>query len=246
MDVPQATQTVATASVPQFNVGSVLSRSLSTLLKNPGLFVGLAIIATIPEIVLGLVAGDSPGTAFALSIITRICSLILTGAIVYAVYCILRGDNVTMGDAVKRGLSRFWPLVGASIIINFCTGIGFMLLLVPGLILMCMWAVAVPACVVEHLGPTQCLKRSSELTAGNRWTIFGLFFLVGLVMMVVMFAVMFVAALITGSEAVASILASLVAAVPAAFLSVMTATVYYDLRAVKEGVTVDKLANVFD
>ena len=39
------TQSVAK---PQFNIGSVLSRSLSTLLKNPGVFFGLTLAATLP------------------------------------------------------------------------------------------------------------------------------------------------------------------------------------------------------
>lgn len=249
MDAPQAEQAVVT-QVPQFSVASVLNRSFSTLLKNPALFIGLAVIATVPEILIGLVASTSEephvGMTALLNIISRVCNLVLTGAIVYGVFCILRGAPATIGDAVKRGLARLGPLVIVSLIIGVATGIGFMLLIVPGIILMCMWAVTVPACVVERLGPVQSLRRSNELTSGYRWTIFGLFFLVGIIILIVVMAVIFIISAVTGSPAIAMILASLIGAVPAAFQSVMLATVYYDLRAVKEGVTVDKLANVFD
>lgn len=55
--------------------------------------------------------------------------------------------------------------------------LGFMLLLIPGLILMCLWSLVVPACVLERLGPLSSLSRSARLTKGYRWPVFGLILL---------------------------------------------------------------------
>ena len=67
---------------------------------------------------------------------------------------------------------------------------------------------------------------------------------------VISFAFMFVFELITGiggiGELASSVLQQLATSVPMAFGSVMTAVMYYELRNVKEGVSIDSLVNVFD
>ena len=48
-------------------------------------------------------------------------------------------------------------------------------LVIPGLVLSTIWWVAIPVAVVERPGTVASLRRSSELTKGVRWRIFGLF-----------------------------------------------------------------------
>jgi len=51
--------------------------------------------------------------------------------------------------------------------------LGLVPLIIPGLILSCALAVSLEACVAEGLDPVDSLKRSAELTKGNRMQIFG-------------------------------------------------------------------------
>ncbi len=53
-------------------------------------------------------------------------------------------------------------------------GVGLLLLVVPGLMLLCSWAVIVPVYVEERAGGTASFARSRFLTYGHRWRIFGL------------------------------------------------------------------------
>jgi uncharacterized membrane protein len=62
--------------------------------------------------------------------------------------------------------------------------LGSVFLLVPGVILSLMFAVCVPAAVVEGLGPFAALKRSYELTKGFKGRIFVTTFLWGLLILV--------------------------------------------------------------
>ena len=123
--------------------------------------------------------------------------------------------------------------------------LGMLLLIVPGLILMTMWYVAVPACVVEGTGPVRSLGRSRELTAGYRWKMFGLILLVIVISvigsMVVTLPAVFLAG-IWGQLAVQLVWAGL----SGGFGSVLIAVAYYYLRVAKEGVDVDQIASVFD
>lgn len=77
---------------------------------------------------------------------------------------------------------------GVSILANLGVLLGFMLLIVPGLLLMVRWALATPVVIRENLGTTAALRRSAELTKGNRWRILGLALLIWVPGMLVIIA----------------------------------------------------------
>ena len=64
-------------------------------------------------------------------------------------------------------------VVDVAFVTGVMVGIGFVLLVVPGLILACMFFVAVPVAVVERPGVFEALARSGRLTRGHRVPILG-------------------------------------------------------------------------
>ena len=94
--------------------------------------------------------------------------------ILHATFQDMRNRPVSLVESLKVGLRRFVPLILLAFVASVLIVLGFMLLIVPGLILYTMWFVAVGACVVERLGPWTSLRRRRELTKGHRWKIFGL------------------------------------------------------------------------
>lgn len=120
--------------------------------------------------------------------------------------------------------------------------LGFLLFVVPGVIIGCMLYVAIPACVIEKLGVTASMSRSVALTKGYRWQIFGLFLLV----VVISALGAFVFTLIGGAGLVGQLLAFGWQVVSTAFGAVLSAVIYHDLRMAKEGIDLDTLASVFD
>jgi hypothetical protein len=119
------------------------------------------------------------------------------------------------------------------------------LLIVPGFIALLMLYVAVPACVVEGLGPAASLGRSAELTKGFRWKILGLILLVSLISIICSLLVTFILTLFTGAF-VATLGKFAVQALTAALSGVLAAVIYYSLRAAKEGIDIDRIVSVFD
>ena len=91
----------------------------------------------------------------------------------YGAFQDMRGRRVDLGESLKVGLSRLLAIIGLAILMSLGIGFGFVLLIIPGLILITMWFVATPACVVERLGPFRSMGRSSQLTKGHRWKILG-------------------------------------------------------------------------
>ncbi|ADB51820.1 hypothetical protein [Conexibacter woesei] len=69
-------------------------------------------------------------------------------------------------------------LILASLLVGIGVGIGFILLIIPGLFLMTIWAVVAPVVVLEQRGVIEALGRSQELVKGNGWGVFGVIVIV--------------------------------------------------------------------
>ena len=83
---------------------------------------------------------------------------------------------VQMLHALGRSMSagaRFWSFVGMSILAGIGVGIGFMLLFIPGIIVMVRWSAANGYLLSGEHSITDSLGASWEATKGHGWSIFG-------------------------------------------------------------------------
>jgi hypothetical protein len=193
------------------------------------------------------------------ALVSLVTTYVLQGALTRASVDDLSKKGVSIGAALGDGLRYFFPLFIVALLVGLGTGIGFIFFIIPGLFLIVRWAVAAPAALIEREGPTHSIGRSAELTQGHRWAVFGL---------VLLYFVLFYASIFgldrllaatgdlgstpngtmtnnvpgyiyAGATAVVETLLSLVA-------TVGMASLYFELRRVKDGVGVDELAKVFD
>jgi len=156
----------------------------------------------------------------------------------------MRGRVVGIVEALRRGLSRFGAIVGLAILVGCGIWIGLILLIVPGIMFALRWSVALPACVVEGLGPLASMKRSAQLTKGHRWKLFGIFLLLWVVSALagLLIGLLLKPAGVAGTQVVQV----LWNAAWTAFWYVTLVMIYHDLRVIKEGVDIDQIAAVFD
>jgi hypothetical protein len=152
------------------------------------------------------------------------------------------GGRIRLMESLNVSLRQFWPLVGLAFA-SILTSLGFVLI-VPGLLLSTIWFVALPACIVERLGPGASLRRSLQLTKGHRWKVFGLMF----PLLIPVFGSSFVGSSLSAATntfigVVAELLCMTIGTALAAAIIVVT---YSDLRAVGEGPDIERLADVFD
>jgi hypothetical protein len=232
----------------EFRVGSALSRAFEVLFGNFFAFVAISAVASAPILVYDLskaghvVAGAYAWTEVLLQFtLTALCEAM----ILYATFQALRGRPVRPGESIARGLQRFGPIVLVTVLNTLIVALGSLLLVIPGIIASIILCVALPACVVERLGPIESMQRSSALTRGYRWPIFGAFLAFGIVIIIV-------AALIGGLTAGSSLiwLPAVVTFVwntlTQAYQTVLVAIIYHDLRVVKDGIDLEHIAAVFD
>jgi len=234
-----------------FRVGRVFDRTSSVYTRNFLIFTLVPLVAYLPSLLLPTradgMAYQNGGWMIALLaiILTVMLGLLSQAILVYGSFQDMRGKQVDIGESFNVGIGRLVPILGLTILEGLCIMVGFMLLFVPGLILITMWFVAVPICIVERRGPWQSLVRSGELTKGHRWKIFGIVLVLYLVSAIVGYILTSVLTAI-GGTVLAMIATLLWNGVWGAFFAIFVVVTYYELRVAKEGIDIEQIASVFD
>ena len=187
--------------------------------------------------------------AFALSLMTRAA---MTGP---------EAPRPRIGELLAGALGRFLPVVLVLVGWLVAVLVGYVLLIIPAILVSLYFAVVAQVSAAESVGWLQAFRRSVELTDGNRWTIF-LVRLVwgvmnGIIVVVSMLLAMTVIGLFTAlpntSDSVIGAVA-LILILPLSFLfsagiqvfnAALPAALYVELRRVKEGDRAQAIEQVF-
>jgi len=212
-------------------VGRVLGDAFSTYTANFAPLVGISLLISI---VFGIVIGflnDEGGFFLQLigTILQLVASALFTGFVVKLVQDVRDGRrDSSVGELISAAMPSIGNLIVFSVLSGIAIGIGFFLLIVPGLFLLTIWFVGAPAIVAEGRGALEAFGRSHELVKGNGWQVFGVIVSVFLILIVTGI----IAALIGGAigGVVGAVIVSIV--VLALYLPVqalVSAVVFFDL-----------------
>jgi hypothetical protein len=236
-----------------FRAGDVFNRTFMVFSHILLPFYLVSLLAYLPNTLIqaarmGVVAPGSPRAALFMilgGLGTTVLGTISQAALLYGAFDDMRGRRVDLIESLKVGLRRFFPVLGATICFVVLYGLAFIALIVPGLMVLTMLFVTIPACVVERLGPIKSMGRSARLTKGHRWKIFGLVFatlVVGLILQAILGGL----ARVAGGPMFGIIVVWFWSALLGVFNAVLAVVTYHDLRVAKEGVNTDQIAAVFD
>jgi len=136
------------------------------------------LIVNLVNAAFGSIVGSGNGVWLLAVLITTIVSLIGTfwvqGALVYAVDDVRDGRiDSSIGELYERVRPYLGTLIGAGILAGLGITIGFLLLVVPGFVLLTWWCLIVPVVVLEGKPVSEAFGRSRELVRGHGWTVFG-------------------------------------------------------------------------
>jgi hypothetical protein len=93
--------------------------------------------------------------------------------------------DLSFSRTVSAAAPYFWPVAGVSILAGIAISIGLILLVIPGLYLITIWAVIVPVIVIEQSPALASFGRSRQLVRGTGWNVFGTLVLMLLILSVV-------------------------------------------------------------
>ena len=251
----------------KFEIGRVTTRTFEVIRANFVSFFVLGLIATLPTtfytvmvssgMVLRSGIGGGAGSGlflagtFGSAFVGFLFSLILQATLTYGTITYLSNQPVVLGRALGIGLREFFPLLAIGILEGLGILGGFILLIVPAVILAMMWAVVVPVRVAEHKGIFESFGRSRELTSGYRWPILGtlVIYFIGAAIAQTATRPLIAFGGVNGNSSmfyVGTALSALIGAVIAVASATLFACIYYELRVIKEGVGPEQIAAVFD
>jgi len=152
-------------------------------------FVTIALVVYVPIAVVSAIAMPAPVAPFGIGgppaqISPASAGLMLIGslgiivcAIVFLPLCMAAmahnisaaylGENLSATDSYRRAFPRLGPLIVTNILVGLIVGFGFILCVVPGVIFLSWYFVAVPVVILEGLSATAAMARSKELVSGN-------------------------------------------------------------------------------
>ena len=182
-------------------------------------------------------------TQLAVGLLTFLSVLIATAACFKAVADAYLGAQPEWKHSLKFGARRLPALVAVAILGGLAVLGMTLLLVIPGIWLFVMYAVAVPALLLERIGPVQGLKRSYRLVKGRWWPTFGAllvsYVLAGIVGALVQGVITIIPSLLADGNTAALAFGSAVggtlgAVITTPYSAAVVALVYFDLRVRKE------------
>src|SRR6266516_1942316 len=168
------------------SVGGVLGESWSLYTRFVTRFFVVAaivfLIVNLVNAVIGALVGSGVGVSLLLALVATLVSLVgtfwLQGALVYAVDDVRDGRvDSSIGQLFERVRPNLGTLILAGLLAGGGIAVGFVLLIVPGLILLTWWCLIVPVVVLEGKRVGEAFTRSRELVRGQGWTVFGIVFI---------------------------------------------------------------------
>lgn len=168
----------------EISVSAVLSRILEIYRQEFPLLFGIAVVLYAIQFVLYFLLTTS--AALPLVALFWAVSVLYQGMVVKLVQDVNDGKrDHSIRELVRSVEPVFWKLLAVSLLFGLGVGIGFVFLIIPGLILMVIWAVVAPVMVLERPGVFAAFGRSRELVRGNGWNVFGVFVVVFLGVIVI-------------------------------------------------------------
>ncbi len=214
-------------------IGAVLSRIADIYGQYIGPLVLSAIVVFLPVALIAALLAGSAGGALLVLVLSIVATLWYTGVVVRLVQDVQDGRlDASVGQLFSSVTPVLLPLFGLGIVAGIAIGIGFLLFIVPGLILLTLWAVAAPVLVLEREGVFASLGRSRELVRGNGWQVFGVIVAIFAIEIVIGLVLSAIGAI--GDSAALRFIVQLIVNVLLAPVSALAAsTIYFALRDIR-------------
>src|SRR5215831_3328133 len=136
-----------------------------------GVLVALLSLAKTP----GVIIGD---------IISFAATYVVQASLIKAVQDVRDGRvDLDLPETVRAAAPYILPVIGASILAAIGIAIGFVLLIVPGFILLTFWSLIVPFIVLANSGVIDSFRNSWRTVRGYAWRVFGTYVLVWLILL---------------------------------------------------------------
>jgi hypothetical protein len=156
------------------DAGAVIRRVFAIYVEQASVLMpAAAVVFVFSGILTEVLVAAGPGLGVIALVISLVATTLFTGMVVELVSDLQDGRRDASAGQLLRAAA---PVLGQLILVGIVVGvgvvIGFVLIVIPGLILITIWAVAAPVVVLERPSGLRALGRSRELVRGNGWPVF--------------------------------------------------------------------------
>jgi len=171
-------------------------------------------------------------------LIAVLIAAVLQAATARAAALAVIGDPVDVQTSYRYGFRRLGSVILISLLVGVIVAVGFLLLIVPGIIFLVFLSVAIPALIVENRRGTDALGRSWNLVQGEFWHAFAVVFVAAILVGIVSGII----GSIGGNEWVIRWIFTAIAQIlTAPYAALVSILLYVDLRARKEALNAGTL-----
>jgi hypothetical protein len=221
----------------KLDVARVFERIFEIYRDQFTLLIPAALVVFVPVAILsGLIYAGDVGILGALIVaaLGTIATYWFQGMVVEAARDILDGRrDHTVGSLARSATTVIGPLLVAGILAGIAIGIGLLLLIVPGLYLLTIWAVLAPVIVIERKDAIGAFGRSRELVRGHGWQVFGVIVVLFLLQFLVTAVIQALANSIADSVVGYSLADLIVRLIVAPLSALAAAVLYFELKAIR-------------
>jgi Protein of unknown function (DUF975) len=164
-----------------FSTGAAIRFGWETFKRRPWFFVGASLIIAVIYLLLGSLTSaidttlmGSPDDRSIFGSLVSCALGVLVGMGVTAFYLAAHDNVDTVALSELWHPQPFWKYLGASILLALAIAVGFILLIVPGIIFALMFMFTTFIVVDRELGPIEAMKESNRITRGYKWSLLGL------------------------------------------------------------------------
>ncbi len=217
----------------RLEVGAVIGKVWRIYVEEASVLMpAAAVVFVFTGIISTLLIRAGTGLELIAELVGIVATWLFTGMVVELVADVQDGRrDATSGQLLRAVLPVLGSLILVAVVAGILIVIGFVALVVPGLILLTIWSVAVPVVVLERPPGLGALGRSRELVRGNGWQAFGV--IIVLQFLVIIVAVVLEAAANSAGAAVGLVVTVVVAVLTAPLTALAQAVLYFDLLAAR-------------
>lgn len=220
----------------EIRVGSTLSEAFDLYREHAGVLLPTAFwLFLVVGIVNGLADGD-PGMLLLTLVVGVIVATLYQGMVVGLVRDVRDGRrDASIGELMSGAVPVLGSLIGVGILSAIGIALGFVLLIVPGLFLITIWAVVAPVVVIERSGALSSFGRSRQLVRGNGWPVFGAVVAAGLIVAVGGLILGAIAVGISNGPLLRIVFGAIASTFTAPVTALVAAVLYFRLREIEIG-----------
>jgi hypothetical protein len=237
---------MATYELRPLGVGEILDRSITLYRGHFGILFAVAAVCQGPAAVLNLYVTLGGGVIRhpvvwgAAAVISVFGYLLAAGATLRVISEAYLGHAPVLGEALRFAVRKMWPLFVAGGTSALLSWLASLLLIVPGIIVGCGYAVVSQVVVLEPLErPIHALRRSWALTKGDKGRAFAIGFVTFALVLV---PAAFIGFVLHAAPVAGGVLGQLLDLVIRPVIACAFTLFYYDLRVRKEAFDLELLS----